>query len=63
MNEARQVADMLYNAAGSTAIFEAQPFERRFRDINSVSQQGQAHMANYEMIGQVFLGLTPKGRV
>jgi alkylation response protein AidB-like acyl-CoA dehydrogenase len=63
MNEARQVADMLYNAAGSTAIFEAQPFERRFRDINSGSQQGQAHMANYEMIGQVFLGLTPKGRV
>lgn len=63
MNEARQVADALYNAAGSTAIFESQPFERRFRDINSASQQGQAHQSNYEVIGQVFFGLTPKGRV
>ena len=63
MNEAREVADTLYNAAGATAIFVAQPFERRFRDINSASQQGQAHQANYELIGQVYLGLTPKGRV
>jgi alkylation response protein AidB-like acyl-CoA dehydrogenase len=63
MNEAREVADTLYNAAGATAIFEERPFERRFRDINSVSQQGQAHQANYELIGQVYLGLSPKGRV
>ena len=63
MNEAREVAGVLYNAAGATAIFESQPFERRFRDINSASQQGQAHQANYELIGQVYLGLQPKGRV
>ncbi len=63
MNEARQVADMLYNSAGATAIFQSQPFERRFRDINSASQQGQAHQSNYELIGQVFLGLQPKGRL
>ena len=63
MNEAREVAALLYNAAGSTAIFESAPFERRFRDMNCASQQGQAHLSNYEVIGQTMLGLTPKGRV
>ncbi len=63
MNEAREVADALYNAAGSTAIFESQPFERRFRDINAASQQGQAHQSNYELIGQALLGLQPRGRL
>jgi alkylation response protein AidB-like acyl-CoA dehydrogenase len=63
MNEARETADTLYNAAGATAIFASQPFERRFRDINAASQQGQAHQANYELIGQAALGLEPSGRL
>ena len=63
MNEACKVVDVVYRAAGATAIFEANPFERRFRDINCASQQGQAAQANFEIVGQVLLGITPKGRV
>jgi alkylation response protein AidB-like acyl-CoA dehydrogenase len=54
---ARQVVDTVYHAAGATAIFEGDPFERRFRDIHTVSQQVQSHMSVFEAIGQYFLGL------
>lgn len=54
---ARQVVDTVYHAAGATAIFESNPFERRFRDIHTVSQQVQSHLAVFEAIGQYFLGL------
>jgi alkylation response protein AidB-like acyl-CoA dehydrogenase len=54
---ARQVVDIAYHAAGATAIFEANPFERRFRDVHTVSQQVQSHFAVFEAIGQYFLGL------
>ncbi len=63
MNEGREVVAVLYNASGGTAIFQKNSFERRFRDINCASQQGQAAQANFEIIGQVLLGLEPKGRV
>lgn len=63
MNEGREVVDFAYHAAGGTAIFQKNPFERRFRDINCASQQGQASQANFEVIGQVYLGMTPKGRI
>jgi alkylation response protein AidB-like acyl-CoA dehydrogenase len=54
---AKQVVDTAYHGAGATAIFEANPFERRFRDIHTVSQQVQAHAAVFEAIGQYYLGL------
>ena len=63
MNQGREVSDFAYHAAGGTAIFNEYPFERRFRDIHCASQQGQAHQSNFEVIGQVFLGVTPKARV
>ena len=63
MNEGRDIVDFAFHAAGGTAIFETQGFERRFRDINSASQQGQASPANFELIGQALLGLQPKGRL
>ncbi len=59
---AKDVADFVYNAAGATAIFENQPFERRFRDMHVVTQQGQAHLSNFEAAGQLYLGLGAKGR-
>ena len=43
MNQAREAATYAYHAAGTNAIFESNPFERRFRDIYTVSQQGQGH--------------------
>ncbi|MGB9649928.1 MAG: acyl-CoA dehydrogenase family protein [Stellaceae bacterium] len=41
IHQSMMVVDMAYHAAGSTAIFEENPFERRFRDIHTVSQQVQ----------------------
>jgi len=61
MNQAREAATFAYHAAGTNAIFEANPFERRFRDMYTISQQGQGHLSNYEPVGQVFLGLEPGG--
>ena len=55
--QARQVAETAYLAAGTTAVFESNPFERRLRDMHAVSQQAQAQFAIYEVIGRHFLGL------
>jgi indole-3-acetate monooxygenase len=55
--QARQVAEAAYLAAGATAVFESNPFERRFRDMHAVSQQAQAQFAIFEVIGRHFLGL------
>jgi alkylation response protein AidB-like acyl-CoA dehydrogenase len=56
-HHARQVVDAIYHAAGATAICESNPFERRFRDVHTVSQQVQSHFAVFEAIGQYFVGL------
>ena len=61
--QAREVVDAAYHAAGATAIFESNPFERRFRDIHTVSQQVQAHVAHVKIVGQCLLGFDPKSRV
>lgn len=53
---AREVGDFVYSAAGATAIFNNNPFERRFRDLHTVTQQLQAHTAHYEALGQSLLG-------
>jgi alkylation response protein AidB-like acyl-CoA dehydrogenase len=57
INEAADVARTAYNAAGSTAIFQNQPFERRFRDINAVTQQVQGRPAHFETVGAHLMGL------
>ncbi|MBV9860412.1 MAG: acyl-CoA dehydrogenase family protein [Alphaproteobacteria bacterium] len=54
-----EVADYTYKAAGVDAIFPGSPFERRFRDIHTVSQQIQSRDAHYEAIGQILLGRPP----
>jgi alkylation response protein AidB-like acyl-CoA dehydrogenase len=53
------VADYTYKAAGVDAIFPGSPFERRFRDIHTVSQQIQSRDVHYETCGQVLLGSPP----
>jgi indole-3-acetate monooxygenase len=59
IHQSLQVVDSVYHAAGSTAIFEENPFERRFRDIHTVSQQLQGRQEHFETVGQYFLGLDP----
>jgi indole-3-acetate monooxygenase len=61
IHQAREVVDMAYHAAGATAIFESNPFERRFRDIHTVIQQYQGRQAHFEAVGQALLGLEPEG--
>jgi indole-3-acetate monooxygenase len=56
-HQSKDVIDTVYHAAGATAIFASNPFERRLRDIHTVLQQVQAHFANFELVGQVLLGL------
>jgi hypothetical protein len=60
ISSAIEVADYTYKAAGVDAIFPGSPFERRFRDIHTVSQQIQSRDAHYETIGQVLLGNPPE---
>jgi alkylation response protein AidB-like acyl-CoA dehydrogenase len=57
---AAEVVDFAYKAAGVDAIFPGSPFERRFRDMHTLSQQIQARSAHFEQVGQVLLGVPPE---
>ena len=59
IHQAREVINTLYHSAGATAIFDNRPFERRFRDMHTASQQAQGRQAHYETIGRVLFGLAP----
>ncbi len=61
--QARQVAETVYLAAGATAVFESNAFERRFRDMHAVSQQAQSQLSIYEAVGRHFLGLPHGSRL
>jgi alkylation response protein AidB-like acyl-CoA dehydrogenase len=62
INRARGVVNEVYHEAGSTAIFERFTIERRFRDINTVSQQLQGRSAHMETVGQHMLGMSVNQR-
>jgi alkylation response protein AidB-like acyl-CoA dehydrogenase len=57
--EATAAVDFAYHTAGATAIFEANPFERRFRDAHTIAQQLQGRQTHFETVGRVLLGLEP----
>ena len=60
MNEATDVSIACYRAAGTTAILNTAPFERRFRDAMSASQHLQAMLAHAEMVGRHIIGVENK---
>jgi indole-3-acetate monooxygenase len=60
---ARQISETVYLAAGATAVFENNAFERRFRDMHAVSQQSQSQFSIYEAIGRHFMGLPHGSRL
>jgi alkylation response protein AidB-like acyl-CoA dehydrogenase len=62
IHQAREVVQITWQEAGATAIFEANPFERRFRDMHTVTQQVQGRSTHFEAVGQHMLGLTPAMR-
>lgn len=55
-----EVADSTYKAAGVDAIFPGSPFERRFRDMHTLSQQIQSRGAHFEQVGHILLGGVPE---
>ena len=60
INQSREAVNTLFHCAGSAAVFEDQPFERRLRDIHTVSQQSQGRQLHYESVGQIMFGMTPE---
>jgi alkylation response protein AidB-like acyl-CoA dehydrogenase len=58
-----RVVDFAYRGAGADAIFHGSPFERRFRDMHTVTAQGQAHLSNFEGAGQALFGIEPAQRL
>ena len=63
IHQARDVVATVYHAAGAAAIFEANPLERRMRDIHAGTQQGQGRPVHFETVGQMLMGLPPEGRM
>ncbi len=59
IHEAKSVADIAYDAAGSTAIYADQDFERRHRDIHTMTQQLQGRRLHLQNVGGYLMGLEP----
>ena len=55
IHQATAVVDTAYHMAGATAVFSANKFERRFRDMHAIAQQIQARDTHYEDAGRVIL--------
>jgi alkylation response protein AidB-like acyl-CoA dehydrogenase len=53
------VVDLMYSAAGTSAIYKRNRLERLFRDAQVMRQHGFLNDSRYETVGQVFLGLPP----
>jgi alkylation response protein AidB-like acyl-CoA dehydrogenase len=62
IQQSRDVVDMLYHAAGSASVFEANPFARRLRDIHTIAQQSQGRQLHFETCGQLMFGLDPENQ-
>ena len=59
IHQAAAVVDTAYHMAGATAVFAANKFERRFRDMHAIAQQIQARDTHYEDVGKAILASQP----
>jgi indole-3-acetate monooxygenase len=55
IHQSAAVVDTAYHMAGATAVFAANKFERRFRDMHTIAQQIQARDTHYEDAGKAIL--------
>jgi alkylation response protein AidB-like acyl-CoA dehydrogenase len=61
IKSAIETADYVYKAAGVSAIFKGTPFERRFRDMHTLSQQVQSRDSHFETVGKIMFNGDPDG--
>ncbi len=62
IHQSASVVDAAYHMAGATAVFKANKFERRFRDMHAIAQQIQARDTHYEDVGRSILTASPVAR-
>ncbi len=55
IHQSAAIVDTAYHMAGATAVFNANKFERRFRDMHAIAQQIQGRDAHYEDAGKAIL--------
>jgi alkylation response protein AidB-like acyl-CoA dehydrogenase len=55
-----QIADLMYSAAGGSAIHEGFPLEQIFRDVHAAAQHATVSPQTYEQIGQILLHPDPE---
>jgi indole-3-acetate monooxygenase len=55
----KDVAQIVYDAAGGSSLYESQGVQRCFRDIYAAVQHLQVQSVNFRWVGQSVMGLTP----
>ena len=56
IGEAAAALQLAYTVAGSSAIYRANPLQRRFQDMQVITQHVQGRPGHYGYVGRYFLG-------